>query len=169
MVKNLIPWRKKDHEVEVLSPNDDPTFNLTRGMSDMVNQLFRPLEDQWSRAMFRARSGFNALPKIDVEEADNEVNVTADLPGLDEKEIQIELDDQFLTLRGERKEEHEKKGKNYHHIERSFGAFHRSIALPDGVDPDNVKATFKKGVLKIKIGKLPGHERSVRRIPVQAE
>jgi HSP20 family protein len=169
MVKNLIPWKKRNHEVEVLSPNDDPTYNLTRGMAEIVNQLFRPFDDSWSRSLLRTRSGIAAMPKIDVEETDNEVNVTADLPGLDEKDVQIDLDDQFLTLRGERKEEREKKGKNYHHIERSYGAFHRSIALPDGVDRDQVKATFKKGVLKVKIGKLPGHERSVKRIPVESE
>jgi HSP20 family protein len=169
MVKNLIPWKKKSHEVEVLSPNDDPTFNLTRGMADMVNQLFRPFNDQWSRSLFRNLSGFTTTPNIDVEETDKEVRVTADLPGLEEKDVQIDLDEHFLTLRGERKDEREKKGKNFHHIERSYGAFHRSIALPDGIDRDNVNATFKKGVLKVTIGKLPGHERSVRRIPVKSE
>jgi HSP20 family protein len=169
MVKNLIPWKKKNHEVEVLSPNDDPTFNLTRGLTEMVNEMFRPFEHRWPHPLLRSHSGMRLMPKIDLEETDTEVTVTADLPGLDEKDIQITLDDSFLTLRGERKEEREKKGKNYHHVERSYGAFHRSIALPEGVDRDTIKATFKKGVLHVTIGKLPGHERSIRRIPVQIE
>ncbi len=169
MVKNLIPWKKKKHEVEVLAPDDDPTFALTRGMSDMVHQLFRQFDERLPHPLFRAHAGTGVMPSVDVAESDNEVVVTADLPGLDEKELNVSLDEHFLTLRGERKEEREKKGKNYHQVERSYGAFHRSIALPEGIDRDHVEATFKKGVLQVKIAKKPGTSHPVRRIPVKAE
>jgi HSP20 family protein len=169
MVKNLIPWKKKKHEVEVLAPDDDPTFALTRGMSDMVHQLFRQFDERFPHSLFRSHAGMSAMPSVDVVESDDAVTVTADLPGLDEKDLNVSLDDHFLTLRGERKEEREKKGKNYHQIERSYGTFHRSIALPEGIDRDNVEASFKKGVLQVKIAKKPGSPHSVRRIPVKAE
>lgn len=168
MVKNLIPWKKK-HEVEVVPSHDDPTFALTRGMSEMVHQLFRQFDEHLPHPLFRTGAGFNGMPSVDVVETDDEVTVTADLPGLDEKDLQITLDDRVLTLRGERKEEHEKKGRNFRQIERSYGAFHRSIGLPEGIDPDRVEAAFKKGVLQVKIGKLPGTKRSVRRIEVKGE
>lgn len=168
MVKSLIPWRRKSHEVEVLKPHDDPTFDLTRGMSDMVNQLFRRFEDDIGGSLLRSEFGFAGLPSVDVSETDSEVTVSADLPGLEEKDIQVTLDGDVLTLKGERKHEHEEKKKNYHRIEKSYGTFHRSIALPEGIDRDNVKATFKKGVLNVTIGKLPGATSSRRRIAVES-
>lgn len=169
MVKNLIPWKKKHHEVEVMRPHDDPTYDLTRGMADMVNQLFRRFDDDLGGSLLRNEFGFSRMPSVDIAETDNEVTVSADLPGLEEKDIQVSLENDVLTLKGERKHEHEEKKKNYHRIERSHGSFQRSIALPEGIDRENVKATFKNGVLNVKIGKLPGARSSRRRIPVTTD
>lgn len=168
MVKNLMPWKRRKHEVEVLKPIDeDPTFNLTRGMSDMVNQFFRHLDAGLDSPLLRPDAGLGGLPQIDVAETENEVTVSADLPGLDEKDIKVSLDGDLLTLRGERHHEREEKEKNYRCMERSYGSFHRSIVLPEGTDREHVKATFSKGVLTVTIAKVPGAKPSQRRIPVQ--
>jgi len=167
MVKNLIPWRKKPHEVEVLKQYDDPTFDLTRGMADMVNRLFRRFDDDLGGSLLRSEFGFGSLPSVDISETDSEIIVSADLPGLEEKNIQVTLDNDVLILKGERKHEHKEKKKNYHRIEKAYGVFHRSVTLPEGIDRDNVKATFKNGVLNVTIGKVPGAKPSHRRIPVE--
>jgi HSP20 family protein len=83
----------------------------------------------------------------------DEVVVRADLPGLEQKDIDVTLQDGVLTIRGERKEEREGKEESYYYSERSFGAFMRSLAPPPGVDYDKVKATFKNGILEIHLPK----------------
>jgi HSP20 family protein len=97
----------------------------------------------------------NLLPSIDVTETDKEFEVTAELPGLERKDVEISVDDGVLTIRGEKKVEtkEEDKNKNYHVTERSYGVFFRAIQLPAGVDPASIKATMSNGVLKIAIPK----------------
>jgi HSP20 family protein len=94
-----------------------------------------------------------ACSRISREETDKEIEITAELPGLEEKDVQVNLADNVLTIRGEKKAEKEEKEKNYHMIERSYGSFSRSIELPAGIDPNAVKATIDKGVLKVTVPK----------------
>ncbi|MFH1739965.1 MAG: Hsp20/alpha crystallin family protein [bacterium] len=88
-------------------------------------------------------------PAIDLYEDDNKIVVKADLPGIEEKDIDVSVTDGVLTLKGEKKHEHEEKDGNWHRIERSYGSFTRSLALPDGVDHEKVAAQYKNGVLEI--------------------
>jgi len=93
------------------------------------------------------------MPSIDVTETDKEIEVTAELPGLEEKDVEINLADNVLTIRGEKKADKEEKDKNYRLIERSYGSFYRSLELPAGVDPEQVKASISKGLLKVTVPK----------------
>ena len=93
------------------------------------------------------------LPNMDVAETDKEIEITAELPGLEEKDVQFNVSDYVLTVRGEKKAEKEQKDKNYRLIERSYGAFERSLQLPEGVNADAIKATIDKGVLKVVVPK----------------
>jgi HSP20 family protein len=93
------------------------------------------------------------VPNMDVTETDKEIELTAELPGLEEKDVQINLSDNILTIRGEKKAEKEEKDKNYRLVERSYGAFERRLELPDGIDADAIKANIAKGVLKVTIPK----------------
>jgi len=93
------------------------------------------------------------MPSTDVTETDKEIEITAELPGLEEKDVQVNFADGVLTIRGEKKAEKEEKDKNYRLVERSYGSFERSIALPEGVKPEDVKATIAKGVLTVKVPK----------------
>ncbi|HEX2537332.1 MAG TPA: Hsp20/alpha crystallin family protein [Pseudolabrys sp.] len=100
------------------------------------------------------KGGSNMLmPSTDVTETDKEIEITAELPGLEEKDVQVNFADGVLTIRGEKKAEKEEKDKNYRLVERSYGSFERSIALPEGVKPEDVKATIAKGVLTVKVPK----------------
>lgn len=93
------------------------------------------------------------VPSMDVSETAKEIEITAELPGLEEKDVQLTVADQVLSIRGEKKSEREEKDKDYHMVERSYGSFSRTVELPPGVDPDAIKATMSKGVLKITIPK----------------
>ena len=90
---------------------------------------------------------------MDVTETDKEIEITAELPGLEDKDVQVNLADGVLTIRGEKKAEKEQTEKNYRLVERSYGSFERSIALPDGVKAEDVKASIAKGVLTVTVPK----------------
>ena len=102
---------------------------------------------------FSAGNGGKLMPSTDVTETDKEIEITAELPGLEDKDVQINLSDNLLTIRGEKNAEKEEKDKNYRLVERSYGAFERIIALPEGVKGDDIKATIAKGVLTVKVPK----------------
>ena len=100
-----------------------------------------------------------AFPKMDVSETEKEFKVRAELPGMDEKDIDVSVSNEVLTIKGEKKAEKEDKKPNYYRMERSYGSFQRSIPLPSEVEKDKIKANFKKGVLNIV---LPKSEKAVK-------
>jgi HSP20 family protein len=104
------------------------------------------------------------VPPMDLVEAEDHFVLKADLPGLSEGDVNIEVQDGTLTISGERKAEHEQREKGWYRIERSFGSFNRSLTLPDGVDPERIEASFSDGVLEVRIPKP--EERKPRRIEI---
>jgi HSP20 family protein len=104
------------------------------------------------------------MPAMDLVETDDHFVLRADLPGLSEDDVRIEFEDGTLTVTGERKAEHETKKEGYHRVERAFGAFSRSLTLPQGVDPEAVTASFDRGVLEVSIPKP--EERKPKRIEI---
>jgi HSP20 family protein len=104
------------------------------------------------------------MPAMDLVETQDHFVLRADLPGLGEDDVKIEFEDGTLTVSGERKAEHESKGEGYHRVERAFGAFSRSLTLPQGIDPEAVTASFDRGVLEVSIPKP--EERKPRRIEI---
>ncbi|HJS95294.1 MAG TPA: Hsp20/alpha crystallin family protein [Solirubrobacteraceae bacterium] len=93
------------------------------------------------------------IPAMDVVETEDHFVLRADLPGLAESDVNIEVEDNVLTVSGERKSEHEQKGEGYYRVERSFGSFSRSLTLPEGIDADSIQASFDNGVLEVRIPK----------------
>ena len=121
------------------------------------------------RAMGRMEMG-GALhsAKVDISESDSEYEISAELPGIDEKDIDLEVSEGMLTLSAEKREEHEEKKKNYHLTERSYGSVRRSFRVPDGVDVEHIKADFSKGVLKVTLPKTKEAKAKQRKIRVKA-
>jgi HSP20 family protein len=113
-----------------------------------IDRLF----DSFSRG-FPALTTQTTLPSMDVSETDKIIEITAELPGLEKKDVNLNLADNILTIRGEKKGEREEKNKDYHLVERSFGAFARTVELPSGVKPEDVTAEISKGVLKVTVQK----------------
>jgi HSP20 family protein len=114
------------------------------------------LKTSCAASVHRTEKNLAVMPRTDLTETDNEIEVTAELPGLERNDVDISVNDGVLVVRGEKKAETEKKDKNYHIAERTYGSFYRALQLPPGVDPSAIRATMSKGVLKITIPK-PTH------------
>jgi HSP20 family protein len=104
------------------------------------------------------------MPAMDLVESGDHFVLRADLPGLAEEDVKIELEDATLTISGERSNEHEGAGEGYYRLERAFGTFSRSLTLPKGIDPEGVSASFDRGVLEVRIPKP--EQRKPRRIEI---
>jgi HSP20 family protein len=140
----------------------EPVRELNSLQSEM-NRLFNTFFDTPTTA---GNGGARRwIPSMDLVETESHYVLRADLPGLGEGDVSIELDDTVLTVSGERKSEHEEKKEGFHRVERSFGTFRRSLTLPDGVDADAIAATFDKGVLEVRIPKP--EERKPRRVEIK--
>lgn len=113
----------------------------------------RMFEDAFSRLLSEPRTGRPWSPAVDIFETENEVVLKADVPGVELKDIEVRVENQTLTVKGERKFEQEEQRKGYHRIERSYGAFQRSFAVPHTVDTEKVAAEFNNGVLTISLPK----------------
>jgi HSP20 family protein len=136
-----------------------------RELSSLQNEMNRLFN-----TAFDAPAGGNGgglrrwMPSMDLLETADHFVLRADLPGLAEEDVKIELEDSTLTLSGERKAEHEEREEGYYRVERAFGAFSRSLTLPKGVDPEGVTASFDRGVLEVRIPKP--EERKPKRINI---
>lgn len=133
-----------------------------------MNQLFQNFIDEMEMPSLFGRMDKELMvrPKFDVVESAKAIEITGELPGLDEKDVEILLDENILTVSGEKKHEEERKDKNCHLLERSFGSFQRSFALPSGIVPDKITAEFKKGVLKITIPKTGEAPKEAKKIHI---
>jgi HSP20 family protein len=161
-IRNLVPFGKKD--VPVKREDEHPFSLLRREMDSLFDNFFRGFDLE----PFESRMGAFS-PKVDVTENDKEIKISAELPGLEEKDIDVSLQKDMLTIKGEKKEEKEDKSKDYYRIERSYGSFSRTIPLPVEVETDKVEAKFKKGVLSITLPKTAKAVAETKKIAVKAE
>jgi len=118
------------------------------------------------RQSFPAVQGLT--PALDVKETEKELVVKADLPGIEEKDVHLTIQDGVLTMRGEKKSERKDEGENYHLVERSYGSFQRSIRLPESIDEDKAVARFDKGVLTVTLPKRPEMVKAEKKIEIKS-
>jgi HSP20 family protein len=144
----------------------EPVRELS-SLQEEMNRLFSHFFDTPGGNGGDARMVRRWIPAMDLVETDEHFILRADLPGLGEEDVAIELEDSVLTVSGERKAEQEERREGFYRIERPSGAFRRSLTLPDGVDADGISARFDKGVLEIRIPKPA--ERKPRRVAIQVE
>ena len=125
-----------------------------RELTDMQRSMDRLFGDRFLRRIDDGLcAGFS--PTVDVYDNETEIVIEAELPGIDEKDIAVEVKDNVLTLSGERKRAHEVQEGSYHRVERSFGKFQRSFTLPNSIEVDRVNAKNRNGVLTIRLPKTP--------------
>lgn len=121
------------------------------------------IEPFWRRELT-----WGATPAVDIVEKDKAYELTAELPGLDESNVEVKLANGGLVIKGERKEEKEERKKDYYLSERRHGSFERRFQLPEGIDTDKIEATFKKGVLTVTLPKKPEAQKPEKKIDVKA-
>jgi HSP20 family protein len=168
-VKDLIPWSHTENKTPALSRDADPFMALHREVNRLFDDVFRDF-DQFGMGRFpslaSSRSNWR-WPNVEVSETDKEIRVTAELPGLEEKDFEVTLDDDVLTLRGEKRSESEDKGRQC--SERFYGQFERRIPLGTEVEEDKVEARFKNGVLTITMPKTERALSKTKRIAINSK
>ncbi|MFA6294231.1 MAG: Hsp20/alpha crystallin family protein [Victivallales bacterium] len=166
-MKNL-PAFKKGHAT--LARTIEHPFALLHGMNELFEGIVKDfvkirlpaMERVWQEPVF-------VSPKIDISETDEAYNVRAELPGLEEKDIVLTIDHDALVIKGDRKQERELKRRNYLFPERNTGHYYGELPMPWGVDSEKVKATFKKGILKVTLPKIEKERMERRRIKITSE
>ncbi len=124
----------------------DP-FKELQALQDRIDKLFE------ESLRGRELAATSWTPAVDIYETDDAIVLEAELPGMNEKDIEVKVEDNVLTIRGERKFEEERKEENYYRMERFYGAFQRSFTLPPNIETDKIKAEYKKGILKVTMPK----------------
>lgn len=175
MVETVSKMAVKSEEKETVPAPGEwrPLANLRREIDRLFDDLHlggwpRPI----ARTLFdveplwRGMTGFGAVPAVDIAERDKEYEITAELPGLDEKNIDVKFADGLLTIKGEKKEEKEEKKKDFYLSERRYGSFQRSFQVPESVDADKIEAKFANGVLTIKLSKSPEAQKNEKKIAI---
>jgi HSP20 family protein len=166
-ISDLLPWNRDKEKYAIQRRDEFDSLDTQHQMNRMMDNFFdTPFGFGPFRRMFDMEDNF--IPRMDVSESDQEVRITTDLPGLDEKDIHLTIENNRLTVSGEKKAETEEKDRTYHRVERHYGSFSRIIDLPEGVDPDKIEASFKKGVLEIIIPKPAESVSQKKRIPIKA-
>jgi HSP20 family protein len=167
MIKDLLPWKKsKETEVPVRS-NDDALSDLHSRMNSLFDSFFDDFDNaSWLPSKLSEKFS-DLTPKIEVSETEDAFEVNAELPGMDADDLDVSIDGNILTIKGEKKEEREDKKKNFHIMERRYGSFSRSLYIPvENLDLDKIESKFKKGVLKLKMAKTAEAKSQKRKIEI---
>lgn len=185
-IKKLAPWNwfkkeEEQHGTRVPVQRSDAVAQYPQGHSgNPIVQLRREIDGLFENA-FRGygiapfRSDFFTplaadgllKPQVDIGATNKEYTITVEVPGVSEKDVNVEITGNIMTIRGEKKQEKEEKDKNYYRVERSYGSFQRVLSLPEDADQDDVKATFNKGVLTVKMPRKAMPKPDVKQIEIR--
>ncbi|RJT23481.1 Hsp20/alpha crystallin family protein [Mesorhizobium waimense] len=163
-VRDLIPWSRGNSQAPSIYRGEDmdPFLSLHRNVNRLFDEVFRGFDTPSALGRMALHNG--TWPSVEFSETDKEIRVTAEIPGLDENDIEVMLDDGVLTLRGEKKAETEDKDRQF--SERYYGRFERRFNLGREVEDDKVAATFKNGVLNVTLPKTKKAQATVKRIAI---
>lgn len=160
-IKNFLPAMQRPERRD----DDHPFYSLQRQMNSLFDDFFTGF-DITPRGF--AAGGFGGfMPSIDVKESEKEFTIRAELPGVDEKDIDVTVANDAVTIKGEKKEEKEDKGKNYYYMERSYGSFNRVIPLAAETEAGKAEASFKNGILNITIPKSSSAKAKGTKVPIK--
>ncbi len=165
-MRDLIPWGRRNNQTPTVyrDAEQNPFLALHREMNRLFDDVFRGFD---MPAPLGRVSGWVSWPNVEVSETDQEIRVLADLPGLEEKDVEILLEDGVLTLRGEKKSEVEDKDRQY--SERFYGHFERRIPFGTEIDQDKVNASFKNGMLTVTLPKTAQAQAKAKRIAINGK
>ncbi|MBM4327310.1 MAG: Hsp20/alpha crystallin family protein [Deltaproteobacteria bacterium] len=156
-MRSLIPWRRGEVE-----SREHSLATLRREMDDLFDSFFG---SDWF--LSGPYSGRKFVPAFDISETENEFVVKAELPGVDTKEVQVNLTGNVVTVSGEKKEEREQKSESVHRVERAYGSFTRSFTIPGDIQEDKAEASYKDGVLTLKLPKAESSKKKTIKIELK--
>jgi HSP20 family protein len=159
-------------KTDVAKPAETPVSrprDILVAMREEMDRMFDRFDRGFQRwpSLFQQDHGTMMVPELDVRENSDAIMIEADLPGVDEKDVSVTLANGTLTIKGEKKQSKEEKNENYYVAERSYGAFERSLRLPETIDESKIEAKFDKGVLKVKAAKKPEAVKAPRKIEIK--
>lgn len=163
-IRDLIPWKSQGQDIAPRQEErvDHPVMSLHRDINRLFDDMFRAFSMPSLPSIGRSLG----WPRVELSENDKEIRVMAELPGMEEKDIEISLDDHQLVIRGEKKSETSDEERGY--SERSYGRFERRIGLPSQIDEDKVEAAFRNGVLTVRIPRTSEAAKGRKTIPINA-
>ena len=166
-VRDLIPWGREENRVPSLFRDSerDPFLSLHREVNRLFDDVFRGF-DGGLPSVGRASAFGGNWPSVEISDNDKEIRVTAEVPGMEEKDIEVLLDDGVLTLRGEKRSETEDKDRQF--SERYYGRFERRIPIGYEIEEDRIDARFKNGVLSVILPKTPKAQSQAKRIAIKS-
>jgi HSP20 family protein len=151
--RSILPWRK-----------NNGFEDYQKSVGRLVNDFFNDV----SMLPGLESSSIDAFsPKLDVEDSEDKIMISAELPGLEDKDVEVLVEGDYLTIKGEKKDEKEKKSRGRYFSERSYGYFERTMRLPIEVDKDNVNAKFSKGVLEVTLPKSMDAKKNCKKVPIK--
>ena len=170
-LREIVPWRWGG--LRRWEPDEGPFGAIRRQMETLHREMDRVFDEMSTETMHTpfmptAWGRELAMPNIDETEDDKAFYVNIELPGMDEKDVDITLSGRLLTIRGEKKEDEKEEGKDYYRRERKFGSFRRTLELPGEVDESKIEASFKKGVLHIELPRTKEAQSKIKHINVKA-
>jgi len=163
--KALVPWRDKSQTPAPREDYHDPFLTFRREVDRMFDDFFSGFGRRAIGAPFGSWGA--PTPSMDLTENDKEIVVTAEMPGLDQEDFEVTVSGDLLTLKGEKKAEHEHRNGDAYYMERRFGSFSRSVRLPFEVKDEKVDARYEKGLLTIRLPKPADMQHQARRIEVR--
>ena len=170
-IGDIVPWRWGGLR---RSEGVDRPFDMFRGEMDLLHRnIDRIFENMWTEGFGPSTfanvwGSTEVVPKLDLTENESGLQVSVELPGMAEKDVELSLTDRLLTIRGEKKAEKETKEKDVYRRERSYGSFRRTMEIPADIDSSKIDASFKNGVLTIQLPKTKEAQAKVKQIPIKA-
>lgn len=181
-LKQLAPWNwfKKEHETEgrmlpVMRHSDTtgypaPLAQFHQEFDRLFENFFQgfPFVPSTLPSLSGSATGGWLKPSVDIAATDKAYTITAELPGVEENQIDVEISGDTLIIRGKKEHKKEEKKNDYYCVERSYGSFQRQLSLPEDADPDHIEASYKRGVLSLTVPRKPGKREAAKRIEVHA-
>lgn len=181
-IKKWVPWNWFRKEEENAGADIPVRYNTAQeeigALTDLLRRFHNEVDHRFDRTfrefgferpLLSRMSNGMLKPTLDLGATDKEYTVTVEIPGVEEKDLRLEVDNNTMTIRGEKKQEKEEKKKNYYRQERFYGSFQRVLSLPEDADQDGIQATFKQGVLTVTMPRRAMPKPDVKEIPIRSD
>ncbi|HUF55285.1 MAG TPA: Hsp20/alpha crystallin family protein [Thermohalobaculum sp.] len=165
-IKDLLPWARRETAGDVKATAEQPLAELQRQMNAAFESFWRGAERPFGGLDLPV--GGEGVPRSDVVETADGIEISVELPGMEQGDVEVSLAGDSLTIKGEKKIEKQEEKRGYYVSERSYGSVYRTIPLPPGVDTDKAEATFRNGVLTVKLPQTAEAKEKVKRVEVKS-